>query len=273
MSETRLANQSTVEFCGLQGRADLNGKRGVVKGFVAEKDRYAVVVDEWPAREAAPVLIKRANLRFIAEPGSADRFHAANQEEAERDSKEAAEYRAPPEGFQLDMPVTIVGLKSKPELNGCVAAITGWNPASERLQVLTVDSATELSLKPENCAAGTFATYVGDALLSNVPMKGGDGEFGECVICQDNQLVLTSPMFLCCAQAMCDDVSRSQPAPLAMPNECLRRVAVRSRLLRRGQAGMCILPLAIPFWPRARRAGSLSLRQRRASRVLRRARC
>ena len=86
MSETRLANQSTVEFCGLQGRADLNGKRGLVKGFVAEKDRYAVVVDEWPAREQAPVLIKRANLRFIAEPGSAGRFHAANKEEAERDS-------------------------------------------------------------------------------------------------------------------------------------------------------------------------------------------
>lgn len=44
MSETRLADESIVEFCGLQGRADLNGKRGMVKGFVAEKDRYAVVV-------------------------------------------------------------------------------------------------------------------------------------------------------------------------------------------------------------------------------------
>lgn len=209
------------------------------------------------------------NLRFIAEPGSADRFHAASQEEAESYSKEAAEYRAPPEGFLLDMPVTIVGLKSKPEINGCVAAITGWNPASGQLQVLTVDSATELSLKPDNCAAGTFATFEGDALLSNVPMKSGDGEFGECVICQDNQLGLTSPMFLCSGH-----VRRRKPPPArsaAMPHACLRRVAVRSRLLRRRQAGTCILPLAIPFWPRARRAGSLSLRQRRASRVLRHA--
>jgi hypothetical protein len=203
-SDARLAKDCTVEFCGLLGRAELNGKIGIVLRYVEERDRYAVYVDEFPQRQD-PVLIRRANLKHIADPGSAERFHSASKRAAESGDKKAAAYRPPPTGIEYQMPITITGLKS--ELNGCVAAVTGWNAATGCLQVLTCDHATELSLKPENCIAGgtTFPSFEGDALLCEVGVENGDSDFGECFICQDARLGLISPFLLCCGQAMCND--------------------------------------------------------------------
>lgn len=205
-SDARLAKDCTVEFCGLLGRADLNGKIGIVMRYVEERDRYAVYVDGEHALKQDPVLIRRANLKRIADPGSAERFHSASKREAESGDEKAAAYRPPPPtGIEYQMPITITSLNA--ELNGCVAAVTGWNAATGRLQVLTCDHATELSLKPENCIAGgtTFPSFEGDALLCEVGVENGDSDFGECVICQDNRLGLISPFLLCCGQAMCND--------------------------------------------------------------------
>ena len=213
-----LPRGTIVEFCDLRGRADLNGQTGIVKEFNADKSRYAVCIEAGSDDDRSvedmqralrePVLVKRANLKVVSDGDAPERFHdVAARRERRADETAARNAQAPPPAdVRFHQPVTISGLKSKPELNGTVAAVIGWNAAKARLMVHTSDGA-ELSLKPENCLPGAaFPDFGGDDLLANWPvLANGDSDFGQCAICMDNKLGLISPFFSCCFQSMCND--------------------------------------------------------------------
>ena len=54
-------------------------------------------------------------------------------------------------GVQVGTRVRVVGLKSRPQLNGVRVEVVKWDDATGRYEVRVEGSATPIALRPRNC--------------------------------------------------------------------------------------------------------------------------
>lgn len=193
-----------VRASGLVARADLNGQRGTVMSFNADKKRFAVSFDTGES-----VMVKPENLTMAMDDDatSASAFHAVDaRREADRAAAAAKQQKQqdPPPGFRLWDTIKIKGLASKPELNGTTATIADWKHDKLRFGIRLHDQST-LSIKPANCERIARSAVAGEEGLSAHEVVNGDSDWGECHLCNDARLTLVSPYLQCCGQSMCND--------------------------------------------------------------------
>jgi hypothetical protein len=116
-----------VELHGLKGAAEFNGREGVVKGPMDSTSlRYEVLLDPLKAEEEpAVVKVKAANLK-------------------------------PEETLEAGRKVTIQGLVSKAELNGCKGVVESFDKTKGRYNVKVDSTGQVLALKISNLDAQAF---------------------------------------------------------------------------------------------------------------------
>ena len=107
--------------------------------------------------------------------------------------------------LKLHSAVDVVGLQSKPELNGQRATIIGWDGGKGRHPCEMVVDGTRLLLKPSNLQSVDVQPQPleGSTKLAEWAVENGDTDFGLCQICQVRRLELTSTVFMCCWQSVC----------------------------------------------------------------------
>lgn len=159
-----LKNGTRVRAHGLKAKPELNGKQGRVVGFDLEKGRYIIQFGRTGER---PVGLKLASLQqmctatvvhgehaqsrcqVVGAIGSSDVWSHLAELETERSTEPL---RLPPHHVRLadGTRCKVVGVKSRPELNGSLAKICSWDPDAERYNV-QFHQGPKIALRPTSC--------------------------------------------------------------------------------------------------------------------------
>jgi hypothetical protein len=137
--------EKRIELHGLKGAAEFNGREGAVQGSMDNASlRYEVLLDPLTAEEEPKIVkVKAENLKLLASgESSADLAAVLGVAESEN-----------PEKLEKGRKVTIQGLKSKAELNGCKGVVESFDEAKERYNVKVDNTGQVLALKIDNLQA------------------------------------------------------------------------------------------------------------------------
>merc|ERR1719482_268387 len=138
----------SVRVTGLQARPELNGLEGTLVDWDASEMRWKIRMTDGTGKMLRPV-----NLQLIPSP-SADAAGTSASAVATGEIPNEAEAT-----FEPGQIIRVVGLKMRPEMNGAVGTIFGWDPSQSLWKVRMTDGAGKMlqssNMELVNAAAET----------------------------------------------------------------------------------------------------------------------